>query len=334
MLADAGPGEVRPGEVHADHLVPRISGYSETLDRLTGAGQAGRMRALAGLAAVVLLAICACGSAGGPAAGPSSRPAGPGASSPAGSGPASASPAGAASLCGGPDAPSRLVTIRTSDGVRLAGFEAGAGSRGVVLVPETGSTGKCGWWPYAAYLARRGFHVLAFDQRCQGSSGCPVGDSGQDLLADIAAAVRTERGAGASRIALLGASQGGSEVLIAAGRPARGPDSVPEVAGVAALSADELDQQLAARPGPQTAVAAAATVRVPVLLAVAPDDRYVSLTETRALFAGLGTPAAGKRLLVQPAGAGHGWLMLDGTTDGSMSPLATQLAAFLKAVTA
>lgn len=292
------------------------------------------MRALAWPVAVVLLAVCACGSVAGPAAGPAASPARTVASSRAGSASASATPAGAASLCGGPAAPSRLVTIRTSDGVRLAGFEAGAGSLGVVLVPEAGSAGKCGWWPYAAYLAQRGFHVLAFDHRCQGSSDCPAGGPGQGLLTDIAAAVRTLRGAGPGRIALLGASQGGSEALIAAARPASGTGSVPGVAGVAALSADELDQPLAAPPSPRTAVAAVATVRVPVLLAVAPDDPYVSLTETRTLFAALGTPAAGRRLLVQPAGAGHGWLMLDGTPGGSEPPLATQLAAFLKAVTA
>lgn len=256
------------------------------------------MRALAWPVAVVLLAVCACGSVAGPAASPARTVA----SSRAGSAPASATPAGAASLCGGPAAPSRLFTIRTSDGGRLAGFEAGAGSRGVVLVPEAGSAGKCGWWPYAAYLAQRGFHVLAFDHRCQGSSDCPAGGPGQGLLTDIAAA-----------------------------RPASGTGSV---AGVAALSADELDQPLAAPPGPRTAVTAAAMVRVPVLLAVAPDDPYVSLAGTRTLFAALGTPAAGKRLLVQPAGAGHGWLMLDGTPGGSEPPLATRLAAFLKAVTA
>jgi len=285
------------------------------------------MRALAWPAAVVLLAVCACGSVAGPAASPARTVA----SSRADTASASATSAGAASLCGGPAAPSRLVTIRTSDGVRLAGFEAGAGSRGVVLVPEAGSAGQCGWWPYAADLAQRGFHVLAFDHRCQGSSDCPAGGPGQGLLTDIAAAVRTLRGAGPGRIALLGASQGGSEALMAAARPAPGTGSV---AGVAALSADELDQPFAAPPGPRTAVAAAATVRVPVLLAVAPDDPYVSLAETRTLFAALGTPAAGKRLLVQPAGAGHGWLMLDGTPGGSEPPLATRLAAFLKAVTA
>jgi dienelactone hydrolase len=101
-----------------------------------------------------------------------------------------------------------------------------------------------------------------------------------------------------------------------------------------ALSADELDQQLAAPPGPQTAFEAAAAVRVPVLLAVAPDDPYVSLADTRTLFATLGTSAAGKRLLVQPAGAGHGWIMVDATPGGPEPPLAARLAAFLQAVTA
>ena len=214
--------------------------------------------------------------------------------------------------------------------MRLAGFEAGAGSRGVLLVPEAGSAGSCGWWPYAAYLASRGFHVLAFDHRCQGNSDCPPGSPGEGLLSDIVAAARALRMAGAGRLALLGASQGGSEVLIAAAHPASGAGPV---AGVAALSADELDQQLAAPPGPRTAFEAAATVRVPVLLAVAPDDPYVSLAETRALFAALSTPAAGKRLLVQSAGAGHGWVMVDAAPGGHEPPLAAELATFLQAVT-
>jgi pimeloyl-ACP methyl ester carboxylesterase len=280
---------------------------------------------------MVLLAVCACGSAASPAPGPAaSAPAVP---SPAGSAPAApatASPAGAASVCGAPAAPSRLVTIRTGDGLRLAGFEAGAGSRGVVLVPEAGPTGSCGWWPYAAYLARRGFHVLAFDHRCQGASGCPAGGPGAGLMTDIAAAAQVLRAAGGRRIALLGASQGGSEVLLAAAGQAHGAGPV---AGVAALSADELDQPLAAAPGPRTVTAAAASVRVPALLVVAPDDPYVSLAQTRTVFAALGPPAAGKRLLVQPPGAGHGWIMVAETTGQPDPALDAQLAAFLRTVT-
>ncbi len=224
-------------------------------------------------------------------------------------------------------AASRLVTIRTGDGVRLAAFVAGTGSRGVLLVPEAGSAGACGWWPYAAYLASRGFRVLAFDHRCQGTSECPA--DGPGLLADIATAARVLRVAGASRVALLGASQGGSEVLIAAARRASGTGPV---AGVAALC--ELDQQLAAPPGPRTTVEAAAVVRVPVLLAVAPDDPYVSLAGTRALFAALGARAADRHLLVQQAGAGHGWEMLDPAPGGHEPPLGARLAAFLRTVTA
>ena len=294
------------------------------------------MRALGWLTAVVLLASCGCASGPGPAQGPGSSPAPAAGSSPAGSASARATATGAAARCGGPAGPSRLVTIRTSDGARLAGFEAGAGSHGVVLVPEAGSAGSCGWWPYATYLAQRGFRVLAFDHRCQGNSTCPTGSAGgpdAGLLTDIAAAVLALRGAGAGRVALLGASQGGSEALIAAGGRASGTGAVAEVAGVAALSADELDQPLAPPPGPRTAVTAAATVRVPALLAVAPDDPYVSLTGTRSLFATLGTPAASKRLLVQPAGAGHGWGMVDGTPGEPEPPLAAQLAAFLRMVT-
>jgi pimeloyl-ACP methyl ester carboxylesterase len=332
MLPDTGPGEVRPGEMNADHLFPRISGYSETLDRLLKPGHADRVRALGWLTAVVLLASCGCASGPGPAQDSGSGPDPSAGSSPAGSASALATATGAAARCGGPAGPSRLVTIRTSDGARLAGFEAGAGSRGVVLVPEAGSAGSCGWWPYATYLAQRGFQVLAFDHRCQGSSTCPPGSAGgpdAGLLTDIAAAVLVLRGTGAGRVALLGASQGGSEALIAAGRAS----GTGAVAGVAALSADELDQPLAPPPGPRTAVTAAATIRVPALLAVAPDDPYVSLTGTRSLFAALGTPAASKRLLVQSAGAGHGWVMVDGTPGGPEPPLAAQLAAFLRRVT-
>src|ERR1700761_3678112 len=236
---------------------------------------------------------------------------------------------------------------RAARGIRSRGRIA----RGV-LVPEAGPAGSCGWWPYAAYLARRGFHVLAFDHRCQGTSACPAsgpaggpasgsaGGPGQGLLAGLPAAARAWRAAGAGRVALLGASQGGSEALIAAARPARDPGpgaglaGLGGVAGVAALSADELDQPLAVPPAPRTAVAAAAAVRVPVLLAVAPDDPYVSLAATRALFAALATPAAAKRLLVQPAGTGHGWVMVDAAQGGPGPPLAARLAAFLQTVTA
>jgi predicted alpha/beta hydrolase len=76
------------------------------------------------------------------------------------------------------------------DGVKLDGAIVGAGTRGVVLVHESGSVGLCGWWPYAVRLANRGLRAMVFDLRCYGSSGCPVQHvqgTGTDTAAAVAA---------------------------------------------------------------------------------------------------------------------------------------------------
>src|SRR5215468_10717055 len=194
------------------------------------------------LTAALALSVAGCaGSQAGPAGGrwgaatmSVARPA-------ADSGTKASAPDPVAEACGPPNAPGRLTTIRASDGVRLAAIEAGSGARGVVLIPELGAAGKCGWWDYAAYLAARGFRVVLFDHRCTGESSCPPsGTAPTGLTSDIQGAVIRLRQQGATAIALLGASQGGAEALITATLPQRG------VTGVAALSADELSASLAA----------------------------------------------------------------------------------------
>jgi pimeloyl-ACP methyl ester carboxylesterase len=125
--------------------------------------------------------------------------------------------------CGPPRVPARTFVLRTADGVQLAAAEVGSGSRGVVLVHELGSRGLCGWWDYAAYLSRRGFHVLLFDHRCTGDSGCPTSsDDGNGLMSDITAAARLLRGHGGRKVVLMGGSRGASEVLIAGAQPSPG----------------------------------------------------------------------------------------------------------------
>ncbi|SEL98574.1 alpha/beta hydrolase [Streptacidiphilus jiangxiensis] len=244
--------------------------------------------ALAGC--VVLLFGCAAGTVG-------STPRAPTASRlPCG---ATASP-GAAAV--------RALTLRTADGVRLAALEAGSGPRGVVLVPESGGRGKCGWLPYAGVLAGLGYRVLLFDGRCQGESDCPA--SGGDPDADVAAALAALRRAGATREALLGASAGGAEALSFAARP------FPGLRAVAALSPDELDRPLHV----------ASAVRLPVWTAVAQDDPFVAVPDLRRLLAALGTPAPLRSLTVLPPGSGHGWDLL---TDPAPRSLRTALAAFL-----
>lgn len=206
----------------------------------------------------------------------------------------------------------------------LAGYEAGGGTRGVLLLPEAGRLGSCGWWPFAAYLAAHGFRVLAFDHRCQGNSACPAAAAPNGLMTDIGAALGRLRTDGASRIALTGASQGGSETLIFAARPSS------SITGAAILSADELDTPLAGPPWPRTGDVAAALVRLPVFAAVGAADPYISVADTRHLTGRLSRQV---RLTVIAGTSGHGWDLAN-PVEGSPPPaLAVSLAQFLRSVT-
>src|SRR5205085_11896994 len=106
-------------------------------------------------------------------------------------------------------------------------------------------------------LAAYGERVLLVDHRCAGQSGCGPGAGGTGLMSDIRAAVGRLRQDGAARVALVGASQGGSEALIA------GTDPALDVTGLVALSADELTVPLASPPHPATALAAVPPPRRP-----------------------------------------------------------------------
>jgi len=282
------------------------------------------LRATAAIALAVVLAVTAAGCAGSsaaPATGTGSSPAA--VSEPAASTPA---PAAISQVCGPPDAPGRLTTIRAADGVRLSAAEAGSGERGVVLIPELGLRGKCGWWNFAAYLAAKGFRVLLFDHRCTGESACASGDAAADLMSDVRGAVSRLRQEGAAKVALVGASQGGSEALIAAALPQRA------VAGVVALSADELTMPLAGQPYPRTALDAASRLRLPALLAVATQDPFVSVRDTRHLFAVTGSLS--KHLIVLSAEAGHGWDVVSSPVPGEARPAFSRaVVAFLHKVT-
>jgi len=287
---------------------------------------------LAVLVIAWLVGGCGSGPARGPAAdapprsGVASGPATPG-SSPAGVGATpddvAPSPSPVVARCGAPRLPARTFTLPTPDGERLAAVEAGTGPRGVLLLPEAGPSGLCGWWPYAAYLAGRGFHVLLIDDRCAGDSGCGVSgadDAAAGLTTDAAAGAGTLRRRGADRIAVVGASRGASVALILGTRPPAG------VAAVVALSADELTDTLAAAPYPATAAAAARKLRLPGLVAVARDDPNVSVADTTALVAS--APEPGPRLIVEPATAGHGWNMLAGAGTATTA-LGRTIVAFL-----
>ena len=207
--------------------------------------------------------------------------------------------------------------------IRRPGASGGPHSRAAA---ESGPAGKCGWWEFAAYLAARGYRVLLFDHRCTGQSACGPGAAGTGLMSDIRAAVARLHQDGAARVALVGASQGGSEALIA------GADPTLDVTGVVALSADELTVPLAGPPDPATALAAAPRLRRPALFAVAASDPYVSVRETRTLVARAGSRS--KHLVVAGAGAGHGWdLVAPRQPGGAPARLTQTVLVFLSDVT-
>jgi pimeloyl-ACP methyl ester carboxylesterase len=168
--------------------------------------------------------------------------------------------------------------------------------------------------------------VVLFDHRCTGESSCPPsGTAPAGLTSDIQGAVTRLRQQGSTAIALLGASQGGAEALITAALPQRG------VTGVAALSADELSASLAAGPYPATAMAAAARLRLPVLLAVAREDPYVSVQQTRQLYQEAGSRH--KQLVILGPEQGHGWALVTAQPDGLRPVFSRTLVAFLRTVT-
>jgi pimeloyl-ACP methyl ester carboxylesterase len=321
--------------VKAEPLVRQHSGHRnrDTVGAVVPdlvAGPAGRARrghdgpVWASVVVRIVVLVAALSAAGCGQRSP--NPPGPSGSAPVSPTTASLSPSPVVARCGTPDAPAQTLTIRTADGVHLAAVEAGTGVRGVVLIHELGTRGLCGWWDYAAYLSGRGFNVLLFDHRCTGQSACPAGGSqGNGLMSDIEAAVGRLQADGAAKIVLLGGSQGASEALIAACL------APPGVAGVVALSADELTTPLAEPPYPQTARAAAPRLRLPALFAVAAADRYVSVEDTRALVASIGSSS--KRLVELGAGAGHGWDLVAAQPNGKRPALNDTVVDFLTQAT-
>jgi dienelactone hydrolase len=108
------------------------------------------------------------------------------------------------------------VTLRTSDGVSLAGWYVPSSNRAaVVLLHGAGST-RSDVLPQAAVLARAGFGVLLIDARGHGDSDGRAMDFGWHGDADIAAAtsyLASLPEVDPQRIGALGLSMGGEEAL-------------------------------------------------------------------------------------------------------------------------
>jgi dienelactone hydrolase len=208
------------------------------------------------------------------------------------------------------------VALKAEDGVTLRAAVVGSGQRGVILLHQT-DNGLCGWLPYAAYLATQGFYVGLFDFRCTFNSGCADGEEAYNVTADVAAIATALRQRGARSLAVVGASYGGAVAI--------GTCAAVQAGACVALSPALSDNKLG---GGMTARRAIGQLRVPLLVAAAPDDSESPAEVNRALMRrarpGIVT------VIKLPAGTGHGWdTVTDPNAPGQPTTLSGQVIDFI-----
>jgi dienelactone hydrolase len=225
------------------------------------------------------------------------------------------------SRCGPPDTRASLLRFKAPDGTVLDGVIVGRGGVGVVLVHEYPAD-LCGFWPFADYLGKRGMVAFDIDLRCFGLSACPEGDAKDRVIDDVAAAVAELRHRGVTSVALVGASMGGSAVLIAGTRVRPPVDTVVELSG-------ELDATNLVGGIPLDAGSAVRRLTVPTMFVVATNDRYAPVAETRAMYQAARTRDKRLEVLSGPFDGLHGWELL--TTGGGtgFTPVAAKVASFI-----
>jgi pimeloyl-ACP methyl ester carboxylesterase len=186
--------------------------------------------------------------------------------------PAATPPPPPAELCGGPTTPAQSFWLSAPGGAQLYAAVVGTGPATAVFVHQAGTTGLCGFWPYADWLARtRGVRSLLFSQCGNGASQCPAGNPADQWPATTTAAVTWARTHGAGQVTLVGASAGGVVALQVAASIRPPVDAVVDLSGERSwMGLDSL--------------AAARRLQVPALFAVAPGDSYVSVNRMRRLY--------------------------------------------------
>ena len=149
-------------------------------------------------------------------------------------------PAAPGEATAAPSATSAVVSFITEDNFTIKGRLFGNGETAVVFAHMYPNDQRA-WWDFAAGGGGQGYAALTFDFRGYGETG---GDKDIAVIdRDLIAAVRYLREQGFERIALVGASMGGTAALKVAARD----EFDGLVAGVVAVSAPESFRGLVAR---------------------------------------------------------------------------------------
>jgi dienelactone hydrolase len=192
-------------------------------------------------------------------------------------------------------ASARPIGFAAGDGVALHGDVLGSGRTTVVLDHEYPSS-LCGWFPYAAQLARSGYRVLLFDERGQGDR----------LDLDVAAAVEEASALRAQHVVAMGASLGGAATLIAAGRDCM------LVSGVVSVSGETDLRSYGQGVPPLYAVPYGGRIRAPLLAVGSRSDPLIG----GAAVATLVRRARDAQSVLIP-GTVHGWDLLQGPSQST-----------------
>jgi len=126
--------------------------------------------------------------------------------------------------------------VLEGEGTEIVGAVVGdsPATTAVVLLPQIGAAGLCGWLPYAADMARAGVTSLPMDPCGYGESECDV-----PIEAQVELAIDHLRDLGADRVVLMGASMGGSQTVRAMGAGAE-VDSWVDLSGPSAWEGEWL----------------------------------------------------------------------------------------------
>ena len=208
----------------------------------------------------------------------------------------------------------KRVDLTTADGVTVAGFVQGPASPtaetlSVILIHQVNGD-HCGWAAEAAYLAKTNT-VLSLDLRGYGASQSASGTAALMYRKDIEAAVLYLRMQRATKVVLIGASMGGSAVVVA------GAAIKPPVDAVVTVSA----------PGNfngQNAIANISKLTMPLRIMAASDDGGATVEARRLLSKAKASPNAGSLLYAK---GGHGWALLRPGTSAQ-----SQVDGFLQSI--